>query len=104
MSHWHVPVADRRGLVLVITKPDNFRHFFLQIGPIEWKFFLRILRDTTRRVVNRVAAEDKQGFDFAAARPVGQLQNASYVLVPRKFPNHNGASNILERGIHRVSE
>ena len=35
MRGGNVPMTQRRSRVLVITKPHNFRHFFLQISPIQ---------------------------------------------------------------------
>src|SRR5207302_3240419 len=78
--------------------------FLLQIAPIERRFLIRILRDSARRVVNRVAAEDEKLFYFTAIYPVGQLENAFRVPIARKFPDDNGAPDILERGIYRVGQ
>ena len=99
-----MPLADCRCCVLVITNSHHFRHFLLQIGQIERRLFVRILPDCARRVVNRVATEDEKRFYFAAMHPVGQLQNVFRVPIARKFPDHHCASDILQRGVHRVRE
>ena len=71
MRHWHMPLTERRRLIFVITEPDDFRHFFLHVRPIERKFLFRILRNRPRRVVNRIAPENEKRFDLAAIHSVG---------------------------------
>ena len=88
----------------MITKPHYFRHFLLQVGPIERRVFLRFFRDRARRVVNRIAAENEKRFYFGATHPIGQLENAFRIPIARKLPDHNSAPDIFERGIHCVSE
>ena len=104
MRQRDVPLADCRCCVFVIAKPHHFRHFFLEIAPIERRFFVGILREHARRVVNRVATEDEKRFYFAVIHPVGQLENAFRVPIARKLPDDNSAPDIFERGIHCVSE
>src|SRR5436190_18603913 len=98
-------MTDGRCGILVITESHDFRHFLLQISPIEWRFLFLILGDAARRVVNWIAAEDEQLFDFSTIHSVGgQLENAPVVFVPWKFANNQRAPDIFEGGIHRVSE
>ncbi len=104
MRQRHVPLADCRCCVFVITDSYHFRHFLLQISPIERHFSIRILRDCARRVVNRVAAENKKMFDLAAAHSVGQLENGFRVPIAGKLPDDNCAPDIFERRVHSVGQ
>ena len=99
-----MPVTQRRSRVLVITKPHDFRHFLLQISPVQRLFRFIILRQSAGRIENRIAAEDEELLDLAIGNFIGQLENAFCVRVARKFADNNGVPEIFKRRVHSVSE
>ena len=103
MRRRHVPVAERRGSIFVLTEPDDFGHFLLEIIPIERLLRRAVNRDRARRIVNRVAAEDKKLLNAAGIDFTRQLKDAVHARSGRQLAQQNGRTDVFQRGIDSVN-
>ncbi len=87
-----------------MTEAHDIGHSLLQIGPIDRPFRLLILRNSTRRIVNGIAAKDEKLLDPASTDLPGQLENAVRFRVSSKLPHDQRRADILERGIDGVGQ
>ena len=103
MRRRHVPMAQRRGRILVLPEPNDFRHFFLEIGPIYRLLHRAVLRDRPGRVVNRIAAENEELLDAAGVNFARQLKNAVRPRSVRKFADEQRRADVFQRGVDPVN-
>src|SRR5262249_8860566 len=104
MCKWDVPLTQRCRRILVITEPDNVRHFLLQFAPVERLPGLNVLYHSTRRVVNWVTAENKQLFDPTVVYFCRELREIDRSRVARNLTHHKCLTDIFQRSIDPVNE
>src|SRR5678815_1553510 len=80
---WDVPLAQRRGRILVVTQPNDIGDSLLQVGPVDRKLCFAIQRDRTWRVVDGIAAENEELLNPSGVDIARQLQNAARALARR---------------------
>src|SRR5467141_3303881 len=104
MSGGNMPLTQRRSRVLVITEPHNFRHFFLQVSPIQRQFLPTVARQRAWRIVNGIAPENEQLLDLSFVYVTCQSQNAVPTRIAVKLAENQRLAKILQRRIDAVSD
>ncbi len=104
MRGGNVPATQRRSCILVVTEPHNFRHFFLQVGPIKRQFRRLIGNQAAVRVINWIASQNEQLRDAPLVYVCRQLQNAGCSRIARKFADNQGRAEVFQRRIDGVNE
>ena len=92
----NVPLADLAGLVLVVAEPNDVGDALLDRGPVE----------VGERVVDGVAAEDKQVVDLLGVDVLGQLGNRERLATGAfgRSDGQEGLANVVERAVDRVGK
>ena len=110
MRRRHVPVAERRGSIFVLTEPDDFGHFLLEIIPIERLLRRAVNRDRARRMSNLGAAYqarfERRGVaaDLDKAIEVGRQAVAARVRSKSiAFEHAHRARDLPQRALLAVS-
>src|SRR5207249_3495662 len=87
MCKRNMPVAERRCGILMITKPHNLRHLFLQISPVERQLRFAVLHQPALCVVNRITAENEQLLDPTVVYVRRELRNIYRARIVRNLPD-----------------